>query len=124
MISPIRSTCRIPTLVAILAAAFAPAQLAAAEPEKNAAEGIITFQIEGAEPGDSVRGIQPAPGETEAELNKRLLESFGEKPYGTPESSTERARRQEMRDRITREAREELLFKLEARALKRSIEDR
>lgn len=67
-------------------------------------------------------GIQPRPGETEAELNQRLLQSFGDAPYGKAESPEVRARKDAERERLARQAREELLFKLEARVLKRSAE--
>lgn len=94
-----------------------------AEPAGGEPEGILTFEIEGAETSDPLPGVQPRPGETEKELNRRLLESFGEAPYGKPESDAELERRQAMRDRIARQAREELLFELEARALKRSLDE-
>lgn len=109
-----------------MAFASAPSR---AEPAEDASatgdgEGIIEFHIEGADNGESLPGVQPRPGETEEELNRRLLESFGDHPYGEPESEEAAERREEKRQRIARQAREELLFELEARALKRSIDER
>lgn len=94
-----------------------------AQPADTETEGIITFEIEGAESDDALPGVQPRPGETEEELNRRLLESFGEAPYGKPAPDAEYERREARRERIARQAREELLFELEARALKRSLDE-
>lgn len=87
--------------------------------------GIIKLEIHDASTSvsASTRGERALPGESEAELNARLLREFGPHPYGKRESAETVARREEARERIAREAREDLLFQLQARALKRSVED-
>ncbi len=87
-------------------------------------EGIVKFEIEASEDGEALPGARAKNGETQHDLNQRLLESFGEKPFGNVGPDSDEARREAMRERIARNAREELLFELEARALKRSIKDR
>lgn len=102
--------------VALLGAPLVPPALA------ESPSGEARFEIH-REAGEApLPGVQPRPGESEAELNRRLLESFGKQPYGPPESAAQRARRDELHERLTREAREELLFNLEARSMKRALE--
>lgn len=63
------------------------------------------FIIEGEEPYPY--GIQPQTGETQAELNQRLLRSFGEHPYGKPQPKVAE-RRAERKREIRQKAAEEL----------------
>jgi hypothetical protein len=105
------------SLLAVLACGFASIA-AAGDPT------ILKLEVEGAADPDreSMPGIQPGPGESEADLNRRLLESFGPHPFGQPESPKVITSREEAEERRVRQAREELLFRLEARALKRAGE--
>jgi hypothetical protein len=85
---------------------------------------VLRLEVEGATGPDRgiLPGVHPRAGETEAELNRRLLESFGPHPYGVPESPESLARREAAEARRIQESREALLFRLEARALKRAAE--
>jgi hypothetical protein len=111
MVSLALRSLKIPAILMLGFCAWAPSVGRAESP-------VFRLEVEGA--ADDMPGIQPRPGESEAELNRRLLESFGPHPYGKPDPPEIAERREAIEARRIEKSRQDLLFRLEARALRRA----